>query len=810
MLGTGTINDPFLITDATDLDNVRLNMSASVYYELSTSIDLSGYPEWQPIGNNAVKFASEFDGKGYTISNMTITSASSQASVGAQIGLFGNVSYGAAGYHIKNINFLNCNINLNNWLFGQSTFRTLETGILCARSANLNISGINIESCSISVIKDIVPHATESIGGNCYIGLLNGYGTSGMEILSCSINSASIIGLTHASQSYSHHVYILTYANNNTCNITNVAIDNVYVQYDSKYGTHPTYTTDSPNVYTSTMFKLGQVDESYIKNTILSASSAGQVCGVAIGFANNWHYHMYSAITFGNSPPEKVYTLANSASSAYTDSTSEFAYSYYQTSSVNSTNLVIWSGSTVGLPIELMQMQSSYLRWDFAYKWRITSSLNDGLPYLKDSWEGTFIGSGTVGEPYLIYTGDQFQAITHNRNFAHYKLMADLDLSSYVPWKTIENGFDAITYFSLDGDNHVISNVLLNSASDWKTLEFGWGYVGIFGRAGTGPTQEESYVKNLIVSGVTCEFTNMNDDTISYYHISPIMCYSSDSPTYGHTFTNVHLKQATSSFNGNDYGFISYGGIVAINDGGLSFTSCSVENHLLILEGTHSNFVNAGLFTRTSPGPSDGISYCTVKNSQILLDLTCSYGAAGFADNVEVGPMCAWLYYAINDSYVYNVQFSASSNFHNHANGFVSDLDVSSDYVRNVYIGKPDFGNTPVSNIYVVSEYESNVGVTSSYADTGSIIYTNEFTASGFSGSTTEQMKNQPTYVGWDFTNVWRMDPTIQNGYPYLAWENLSTELISPSFTILYPNGGEIFSYSEMIPISCNFTSGSS
>lgn len=35
-------------------------------------------------------------------------------------------------------------------------------------------------------------------------------------------------------------------------------------------------------------------------------------------------------------------------------------------------------------------------------------------------------------------------------------------------------------------------------------------------------------------------------------------------------------------------------------------------------------------------------------------------------------------------------------------------------------------------------------------------------------GKTTNEMKNQATYSSWDFTNIWQMDPNINDGYPYL------------------------------------------
>ncbi|HPA94130.1 MAG TPA: hypothetical protein PLI39_09465, partial [Petrotogaceae bacterium] len=35
-------------------------------------------------------------------------------------------------------------------------------------------------------------------------------------------------------------------------------------------------------------------------------------------------------------------------------------------------------------------------------------------------------------------------------------------------------------------------------------------------------------------------------------------------------------------------------------------------------------------------------------------------------------------------------------------------------------------------------------------------------------GKTTAEMKNQNTYTGWDFTNIWAIDSSKNNGYPYL------------------------------------------
>jgi hypothetical protein len=33
-------------------------------------------------------------------------------------------------------------------------------------------------------------------------------------------------------------------------------------------------------------------------------------------------------------------------------------------------------------------------------------------------------------------------------------------------------------------------------------------------------------------------------------------------------------------------------------------------------------------------------------------------------------------------------------------------------------------------------------------------------------------LKNSASYIGWDFVNIWRINPNKNNGYPYLAWQD--------------------------------------
>lgn len=77
VIGKGTEEDPFILTGADDLKDMKYQMSA--WYKLGNSIDLGGM-EWTPLGNSEKPFAGHFDGAGYTISNCKVDTGKNYAS----------------------------------------------------------------------------------------------------------------------------------------------------------------------------------------------------------------------------------------------------------------------------------------------------------------------------------------------------------------------------------------------------------------------------------------------------------------------------------------------------------------------------------------------------------------------------------------------------------------------------------------------------------------------------------------------------------------------------------------------------------
>ena len=129
--GTGTIEDPYLIATADQLNAVR--KGPQDHYKLIADIDLSNWGNWIPIGGTAAygfmgggnnkaekgawSFQGSFDGNGHVISGMQIvineeTPFMSQGGNWRAYGLFANLATNPDNYKIKNLGVVNFNIDV--------------------------------------------------------------------------------------------------------------------------------------------------------------------------------------------------------------------------------------------------------------------------------------------------------------------------------------------------------------------------------------------------------------------------------------------------------------------------------------------------------------------------------------------------------------------------------------------------------------------------------------------------------------------------------------------------------------------------
>ena len=85
--GTGTAQDPFIIATHVNLDCLRTNTldywNHGYHFKQTADIDMSTYLWTTAIGDDTIPFRGTYDGNGYTISGLTITST------GNDVGVFG-------------------------------------------------------------------------------------------------------------------------------------------------------------------------------------------------------------------------------------------------------------------------------------------------------------------------------------------------------------------------------------------------------------------------------------------------------------------------------------------------------------------------------------------------------------------------------------------------------------------------------------------------------------------------------------------------------------------------------------------------
>ena len=154
----------------------------------------------------------------------------------------------------------------------------------------------------------------------------------------------------------------------------------------------------------------------------------------------------------------------------------------------------------------------------------------------------------------------------------------------------------------------------------------------------------------------------------------------------------------------------------------------------------------------------------------------------------------------MSDSYILNCIVSGTDNVPTFAN------TLGGASTRN-YAAGINYGNTPLGERFpfYYAAWTPTIGF--NYWESGSLLSNGTGSAYliGITGSNSSNMLLSSSYNSWDFVNVWKINPLLQNGYPYLSGQNL----IAPTITVISPNGGETYLYSQMIPISWSFSSGS-
>lgn len=227
--------DAISISTAAELNSIDPNASGK-YYKLAANIDLDGI-EFNPINGNGV-----FDGGGFTISNLTLTSTLADQSSTDYLGLFGNV-YGL----IYNVELSNVTITVNTnetkslyigGLIGKTSAYVIDSHVTGINS--ITITGMNkgfvggLIGSTNNMVQDSSADVTITMDGNNLL-------TAGNEMYVGGLIGSIIDG--NANMSSASGSITITNTNNVVYNVggligrmyssTNSSVDYVYSSYAS-------------------------------------------------------------------------------------------------------------------------------------------------------------------------------------------------------------------------------------------------------------------------------------------------------------------------------------------------------------------------------------------------------------------------------------------------------------------------------------------------------------------------------------------------------------------------------------------------
>jgi hypothetical protein len=419
-------------------------------------------------------------------------------------------------------------------------------------------------------------------------------------------------------------------------------------------------------------------------------------------------------------------------------------------------------------------------------------------------------GTGTLADPYQISNCTQLQEMNNSLS-ANYSLMNNIDCSDTVNWNGGE-GFEPIGIISgnafngfLDGNYNNVSYLTINRSTNNNSALF---YnlsssARIYDLNLINPVIKGDYVSSISLYNYG-EISNVlvSNATISGYHVRVLV---NDGNRGGGMVTNNYGTIIDSSISGNFYIQSSSttqtgshaGGLVGYNYGIIK--SCySNINITVVIASNPSSGSDGG-----SAGGLVGKNYGTINKSYSIGNVILNCGNDGF-DFCYGGGFVAETTGNITNSYSRgNFTWSGAYPQRLYIGGFAGAVGpVSSGaFINNSYATGKVTPTNVITSVCGIAEggfsaalqdrvgsvfWDINTtGVTAATGHSYTPLEVSCGGAGGGTGLTTIQMKQQSSYVGWDFNNIWGINPLINEGYPYLLLEPI--EPIEPTFFLLYP-----------------------
>ena len=387
--GTGAEFDPIIICTAEDLNKVRNNLDAN--YMLGKNVDLSCFLNqdingWVPIGNNITKFKGNFDGRNNTISNLYINRPATE-----YIGLFGHTD----------TNSIIQNLGLNSvQIYGQRGVGGLigyNHGVVTNCFANGEVTGYASSGTGHANTGGLIGVNYSNLTHSSFEGNVSGYGVGSMVggLIGQNYSNGYISNCFAKGSVYGVGQYVGGFGGAN-----GAATARIYYSYaDSNvFG-------QTNNVGGFVGAGRGGQDDilySYSKGTVIGVNNIGGFIGL------NWGASVFNSYSFSSVNGDQNIggligfnrdfsggidgNIHHSYSIGKVEGNTNvggligsnegiFSYSFWD---VNLSDQVESDGGE-GKTTTEMKTQSTFTDWDFSTVWAISSSINDGYPYLRSN-----------------------------------------------------------------------------------------------------------------------------------------------------------------------------------------------------------------------------------------------------------------------------------------------------------------------------------------------------------------------------------------------------------------------------------------
>ena len=331
---------------------------------------------------------------------------------------------------------------------------------------------------------------------------------------------------------------------------------------------------------------------------------------------------------------------------------------------------------------------------------------------------GTGSGDGSPSSPYQIYTAEELNAVRGGVTGYEewdltdsYILMADIDLSEYDSWEPmgtvgILDGVERGFSGTFNGNSHEITSLVINSSTST---------VGLFGSI-----TADGMVTGLRISGA--DVTGRANTGI----------------LAGSNYGTVSRSFSSGSVESTGGGYV--GGLIGLNEGTVSLSGSTAD----VLSSSSNNGEYAGGLVGFSSG---------------VIEYSYAAGSVEGADN-NVGGFTGSFSGTISNSYatgdvVGSVELLGGFSGNNQG-GYLTSCYSSGNVSLSVVTKMVSSG----INGFIGQGIEDARNL-SCYYDSDLSGYSDDFAAD-------IDLTNSASFTGFDFSSVWSISSTVNNGMPYL------------------------------------------